>query len=262
MNTLRIEDGMFKMASCWGELSFSDLLFLGREFPLRDTADFHAKVLLHFVDLKNNAWLKDILSGERIYDILTMGGKGSLFGWLFDEPVMEKCLVRSFKVEQFPFAKVLQGPTDMLYNLTLGEFRYAESCLNEYLSSKKRIDLATFLAVIYRPKAKNENGDDREAFSVLKVDVLAEVILKSISIEHMHALMLQYIAMRGYVINAHKDAFESGGTAKSQNATWGGLINQLAQNITDIPEIENKLLWRALEWLVHKKQNRVTEPVN
>lgn len=252
---------MFKFASCWGELSFNDLLFLGREFPLRDTAEFHTKVLMHFVDLKNNAWLLCILNPERIYDILTIGGTGSLFKWLFDEPEMEKCLLRSFKVQQFPFGEVLQGPTDMLYNLTLGEFRYAESCLNEYLVNKKRIDLATFLAVIYRPKGKNDNGDDREPFSVLKVDAMSTRIANSLSIDYMHAFMLQYIAMRGYVINAHKDAFESGGSAKSQNATWGGLINQLAHNIVDIPEIENKLLWRALEWLVHKKQNRVTEPV-
>ena len=237
------------IASRWEELSRRDFLFFGGHFPIADTPQFHTWAYFHF--MRAAKWGKDkafwrAQSSETIYDILCMGGSGHLFAYLFEKPAMPKALWKSF----WHKGRRWVGPADELLDLSFGEFRYAEDCLASYLSTKNADELDTFIAVIWRP------GWRRRPFNLQKVDSVAKR-LKNLQQEFKLALLLQYIAMRGFVIECNQDAFdkpEQQQTVTKQTTTWGMLISALATNITEVQTIEQMPLWSALEWIANRKK--------
>ena len=236
------------IASRWEELSRRDFLFFGGHFPIADTPEFHTTAFAHFMQAAK--WGKDkafwrAQSPETIYDILCIGGSGHLFAYLFEKPAMPKALWKRF----IHHGKYYRGPGDELLDLSFGEFRYAEDCLASYLRTKKQDELDTFIAVIWRP------GLRRKPFNLQKVDRVAKK-LSSLPNQFKCALLMQYIAMRGYVIQCNKDAFGSTEPQEQQFAkettTWGMLISALATNITEVQTIEHMPLWSALEWIANR----------
>lgn len=259
MNTITLKDSSVAVASRWGELSRRDLLFLGSRFPIGDTPEFHVQAFRHFMQQAKwggNRKLWRSLSGDDIYNILTMGGNGYLFGFIFTEPEMGKAQWRRF----FHRGRWWHGPDHDLIDLTFGEFRYAEDCLNAFLNGKSDEALDTFIAVLWRP------GWKKPPFAFHKTDRIAQ---KAQTIPHNFkcALLLQYIAMRGFLIAQNPGAFEKpsqeeGALTVNTGTTWGTLISALAQNITDLERIEHMNVWPALEWISNRKKMTKQTPTN
>lgn len=248
MNTITWNNHNAEIKSGWGELSRPDFLFLADRFPFTDTPEFHVHCFNYFMNLAkwggDKRFWKE-LDAERLYDVLINGGKTPLFKFLLENPVMEKAL----------WTKIIQkgrywhGPSNSLADLTFGEFRYAEDCLAAFLRSKASDALDTFIAVLWRP------GFKKPAFSMKSTDSIA-LKAADINLKLKYALVLQYIAMRGYVMQCNAGAFDTDGSAqeeKSSNWSWGMLISALAPTITDVESIENMPLWTALEWISNQK---------
>lgn len=250
MNKITWGHSAVEIASQWEELSRCDLLFLGREYPIRDTPEFHLKAFYHF--MKKQKWGGDkrfwrAAAAEDIYDVLTGGGKNYLFAFLFESPCMENALWTRFRHRY----RLFFGPAHELSDLTFGEFRYAEDCLQAYLNSKQDAALDAFIAVLWR------SGLKKQPFKLQKVDAATRKV-KSLPKHLKCALLLQYVAMRGHVIKCNKDAFEAPeaqqNATSGEKATWGMLISALATNITEVESIENMPLWTALEWIANRKK--------
>lgn len=244
------------IASRWEELSRRDFLYFGALFPIADTPEFHTKTFSHF--MQKAKWGKDkafwrAQTPETIYDILCMGGSGHLFAYLFDKPNMPNALWKSF----WHKGRRWVGPSDELLSLSFGEFRYAEDCLQVFLKNKSMDALNTFLGVLWRP------GLRRKPFVFQKADGYAAK-LKNVDYSFKCALLLQYIAMRGYLMAQNEDAFDkpTEGDTGGKTATWGNLISALASNIAEVQTIENMPVWTALEWLANRKKMRPNEQNN
>lgn len=236
------------MPSRWDELSRRDLLGLVGLFPFMDTPQFHVRAFQVLMGARKWFGAKKhwrAQEAESIYNVLTMGGNGYLLEFLLTNPVMENALWRNY----FHLGKIWRGPDHQLVDLTFGEFRYAEDCLNAYLRTKDADTLNTFIAVLWRP------GWRKKHFSFSKVDRIAR---KAAKLPHKIklAFLLQYIAMRGYLMQHNKDAFEQPSEENtSSGATWGTLISMLAASITDVERIESMGVWAALEWIANRKKN-------
>ena len=258
MNEIKINEHKINVPSHWEELRPEDLIYLGANFPFTDTPKFHLETFIYFCNLKFRFALKNVirnLNASQLHDILSMGGKGALFMYLYKNPVMQKWKIKEIKAA----GTLLYAPADRLDNVRFGEFRYAEECLQNYLQSKNPEALATFVAILYREKG-NAKGDMRLPFDKLTVDQRAAKLLR-VNPFTLHAIMLQYIAIRGFVIESFPGVFEKTGGGGSGGG-WGELINALAENLSNRAEIENKLLWDALDWLqdARKRQKKKPQP--
>lgn len=235
------------MPSRWDELSRRDILGLVGLFPFMDTPQFHVRAFHVLMNARKWFGAKKhwrAQEAETIYNVLTMGGSGYLLEFLLTSPVMERALWRNY----FHHGRIWRGPDHQLVDLTFGEFRYAEDCLNAYLQDKQESTLNTFIGVLWRP------GWRKSPFSFSRVDRIAAKAAK-LPERIKLALLLQYIAMRGFLMAQNKDAFDPPSEENTgTGATWGTLISMLAANITDVERIENMGVWAALEWIANRKK--------
>lgn len=88
--------------------------------------------------------------------------------WLLKESSLTKNPIPFFRIR----GKKYFGPTDKLYNITLGEFIFAETNFLSFCQSKEKMYLNHLIAILYRkqkkpyrPKQIQYNGDPREEFN-------------------------------------------------------------------------------------------------
>lgn len=261
MNTIRINNIEVKLPACYGELSDAkDLQYLGSQWPFEDSPKFHTRLLLYFMKLRRRFRLSYLIARritpEEIHCILTLNGKGTAFGWVFEEPLMENSLIKHVALG----VRTYYGPSNQLLNLRMGEFRSAEAALNGYLQSKNVEYLNLFVAILYRLRSQQpDDGDIREPYNELTCDDRA--VRFALMHRHVkHALMLQYMAMRQYVINSNRGAFDKKEGKRSGNDDWGAVINAMAKDLTNISDIENMRLWKVLGYMADNnkmKKNKV-----
>jgi hypothetical protein len=236
--------------SSWEELTQKDLIFLGEHFPFKDTEEFHVKCFAHFLKTNANSKSRKVfktLEGSDVLTCLTMGGKGHLFKFLFEMPVMRYAKIGGIK----RFLKRYAGPNSDLDNIRFDEFRDAERCVNAFLDTGDVLMLNTFIAVLYRPVNKGL----RELYDKLTVDERAAK-LSRVPHKIKMALLLQYIAMRGVVILSFPTIFTRSREAENTTSDWGEIINMMADTVAVKQRIESLLLWDVLEWMRDEKKHK------
>ena len=103
MNEIKINEHKINVPSHWEELRPEDLIYLGANFPFTDTPKFHLETFIYFCNLKFRFALKNVirnLNASQLHDILSMGGKGALFMYLYKNPVMQKWKIKEIKAAE------------------------------------------------------------------------------------------------------------------------------------------------------------------
>lgn len=115
---------------------------------------------------------------------------------------------------------ILHGPADKLKNLVFEEFMYAEAMLDAYQKKQEDTYLNQFVAILFRPKARNKNitGDVRENFNKHSVDMRAQIVA-SVPMADKQAVMLNYIGCKALFPKLYEDLFSTGGDTSEKNNT-------------------------------------------
>lgn len=135
----------------------------------------------------------------------------------------------SFSKWNFPFLKIglikYVGPTDMLGNLTFGEFGRCEHYYNQYIKKQNIDALHKFMACLYRPKKYLWFGK-RRPFTEDEINNYK--VFTHISLPVKRAILLNFSATRENVFSRFKDGFSKGQQSKADKYGWDGVILAIA----------------------------------
>lgn len=255
MTVLEIKNYKFApIPSSWEELTFEDFIFLGELYPFTDTTEFHVTCLAHFCKVYTNRKSRLVLkslSPEEIYDIITIGNTGHLFKFLFEFPSRSKPAKQTLIARHGMFWKSFIGPMTDLDDMRMGEFRDIEKCASIYLANKNETSLNLLVSILYRPKMKGT--ELRELYDRLSLDMRCKII-STVSLKKRLALMLQYIAMRGHVIESHSNIFKKDASSTG-TSDWSEIIDLTAKSIVDKSTVENVFLWDFLSYLATQSKH-------
>lgn len=126
------------------------------------------------------------------------------------------------------------GPTDVLANVTFGEFGRAEHYYNQYVKTQNIDSLHKFLACLYRQKKYLWFGK-RKSFADLEIDNYKKFALISLPVKR--AIVLNFSATRESVFGRFKDGFSKGQQSEADKYGWDGVILSLSAERHMLPEV-------------------------
>ena len=126
------------------------------------------------------------------------------------------------------------GPTDILANLSIGEFGRAEHYYNQYVKTQNIDTLHKFMACLYRPKQNLWFGE-RRLFTDSSIDEYKK--FERISLPIKRAIILNFSATRENVFSRFKDGFSSGAQSDADKYGWDGVILSIAAERHMLPAL-------------------------
>jgi len=147
------------------------------------------------------------------------------------------------------------GPTNMLGNLTFGEFGRAEYYYNHYVKNQSIDSLHKFLACLYRPKKYLWFGK-RRMFTEDEINNYK--VFAHISLPVKRAILLNFSATRENVFSRFKDGFSKGQQSDADKYGWDGVIYSLAAERHMLPALisQRPLLEMLIEFDTIAIRNR------
>lgn len=145
----------------------------------------------------------------------------------------------SFSKWNFTYLKIglvkYIGPTDMLANLTIGEFGRAEHYYKAYLKTKNDNTLNKFMGCLFRPKKYLWFGKRRPYISEAEGDNFKK--FASISLPVKRAILWNFSATRENVFSRFKDGFSKSGQSDADKYGWDGIILTIAAERHMLPHL-------------------------
>lgn len=126
------------------------------------------------------------------------------------------------------------GPTDVLANITFGEFGRAEHYYNQYVKTQSIDSLHKFLACLFRPKKYIWFGK-RKPYSELEIDNYKKFARISLPVKR--AIVLNFSATRENVFGRFKDGFSKGQQSEADKYGWDGVILSLSAERHMLPDV-------------------------
>lgn len=259
----------------WEELSAENILFIAQFYPYSDAyrvlnassrgLDLTGKVRLydekkkarklltylfiHFFGVKKNLrlsiWIWLYVGADQLMDVLySANGKGYLFSFLFERPEKKNIAISVFTHNKVTYS----GPMNGWSNLRNDEFELADACFTQYLKDPKEELLDLLIAALYRPLKYGS----REPFNRFDCDYRA-VVLKTLDLKMKYAILLEYMAVRNYVIEKNSHVFKKGNSGSAKARGWGAVILSLAKNQLEAGDLRNAYLWDTFKWLKEVK---------
>lgn len=268
------------------EMTEENILFLGKHYPYPNAyailnksgrnMDVTGKTLLHkekvqsrrFLtycfthffgiskDFKLALWCSIFLNAERLMGIIFSPPQDAeknhnkfLFSWLFKPMTGTKVLVTSFILDKI----IYKGPCDKFRNMVNDEFNLADRCYLDFLSTGNEDSLNLLIAALYREikdDSTPEAFDQRFPFDRFTPGKRAAVF-KDLPVATKKAILINYMAIRNYMIATNPSVFSKGGSNKAKNEGWGQVILDLAAGKSNVNEIRKELIWDTFEWIAH-----------
>lgn len=173
-----------------------------------------------------------------------------------------------------PRAGKLNGPAELLQDLTFGEFRAACRAQQAFLKSHRTEDLDEMVAILYRSRYRKENRAGRRA-GPLSGTLFRRDQRRARRLPDWQKRLvllwfcscLQYLQTGQLVLNGEDVdlslLFQAPGTSKGPAATWNDLLFQIAkeQTLGNIDRVEEEPLFSvlALMWSNYKEAKRYEE---
>lgn len=213
-----------KVASAWDELSQKQLYIIADVLHSK-TLLIEGKIRLAvaLLGVKMRMFLR--FTASQVHDILP------ITEFILEENKLTKNLISYLKVGSQRF----YGPANLLANITIEEFGFADTFYTRYKESKKEEWLCRLFAALYRPqkadydpKSDSYKGDIREDFNRHLVFNRARRFAK-LKDNRKYAIFLFYEGCRKEIIQKHPHVFsKKKPTGKSFG--WGGILVELAGN--------------------------------
>lgn len=269
-----------EVPSSWDELPARQVRRIFRLYDKcirkgKSPLEFSVKVLFMLIGYRMIPFVSslDERTSENIYLLCD-----NLLGFLFakDSASLSFDSVRN----PLPFVSVgqrtLVGPSDLLQDLTFGEFRHASAAINAFYKSKDIEDLDECLAALYRPASLKPNKAGRRIHNVDNGN--AEMFLRLASRMHSwqkNLIMLWFSACLDYIqsgtltIDGEQVSLFLlfNGTSESSGFEygWNDLLIELAREncIGNKDQIDEEPLFSVLSIMWHNfKENKRLEKLS
>lgn len=249
MNTVELNQYKIICPASFDELKERDLIYLGRKFPFEITVGFYTEFLAHLCDFRNRknfaVWFVNNMSPDLIETILFPNlSERCLFDFLADVPFSKKIIIPSFRHGAHLYLTYKDG----YHNMSIGVFTLAETYFKLAIKHPESDAIDKLIACLYRPEFK--------AFLKKNDFILSGAIerraaaFKSMDSGLKKAILIQYIAVREYIIKENKECFEKPAEAsifnKKQSGGWIDALYELSGHITQFEQTTNMNLWVVL----------------
>ena len=268
MKTLQLDNFKINLPSYWSELSIQQLRFLARLcIKGSSEGEIKLKMLLYCAGMRVR---KPFLNEDLTTSFIVQKGRKrfnidaavfteitAAFDFLFneidelDDNQLKYIEPSGLTHNPLPrikvFNKVLFGPGDILYNLTMNEFSLIEVYRYEYVRNKDNDSLNKMLSILYRPKGKVD-GDDRIMLTS-KVANNGYWRLKYLKPEDKLVIYWFYTGVLLYLRERFIRTFSGNSSATQHNIydEMNKMINSLAMgDMTRKNMVRDGLLWDAL----------------
>jgi len=280
--------GFVKLApASFDELTEENLLFLGKHYPYPNAyailnksgrnMDVTGKTLLHkekvqarrfltycfshFYGVSSDArfalWNLIYMNAERLMGIIFSPPSNKhqfLFSWLFTPMAGTKVILNSFILNR----ELYIGPSDKFRNMVNDEFNLADKCYVEFLENGNEDVLNLMIGALYREMREESTPDDfdqRIPFDRFAPGRRAEKF-KDLNPAIKKAILLNYMAVRKYVMETNTSVFSKGGSSRAKTDGWGSVILNLASGKSNATELRSELIWDTFEWISHLRRNQ------
>jgi hypothetical protein len=214
---------------------------------------FLTYLFVHFFKVRKNLrlsiWIYIYLKGDELFQILytNVDKQRFLFSFLFEPPNGKSVLIPNFTHAR----KTYYGPATGWMNMTNDEFDLADGCFVRYIKEPDPDTLLLLISAIYRPI---EQGSNRPTFDRLQVDA-NKAALKGMDEKLQSAILLNYMMVRNYIINANPHVFKNGSSGSAKRNGWGAVVISMAKSQTEMTDLRNAFIWDTFKWLgeVRKK---------
>jgi hypothetical protein len=274
MHTITFGDHKFNVPGHWNELTGENLLSLASHVEQNiEMEELKLKLLLDFtgirvirqrsvmVDKIEHFWVR---CGKRkvLVSVTNLAFITAPFLKFFNEIKENKWIVNPMLTRQLlpsimADKKLYWGPADGLSNITLREFIFTETFLNEFITKNDRSNLDKLIAVLYRPAGKFQpgsadyKGDVREPFNDNIIDDRARYLV-ALPEAYKKAILWYYEGSKKHIATLYPLVFSEGG-GKSDKSTFEvfmTIVDELANNQPSEHErVMDVLLYSALHSL-------------
>jgi len=238
MNTIQIGDHTRHSPAEWNELSVELLLRIAPEVMSMYAYLHQVKIpalqkerkarteitLLKHLLGKPWRFLINKLDAEQVAELRSLA-----------EPFINKITLSDTIIKEFKHrGTVYHGPGDMMAQVSVDEYGYADTYFRKWLLTQNEVYLNSLIACLYRPKRKNYQplsptfkGDIREDFNRYTIEARARA-LKDISKAIKAALLLQFWGAREWMANAYPAVFTKKKRGSGRSFGWGGFLIELS----------------------------------
>ncbi len=267
MTTIRINNYETEVPDVWNEITRKQLLIIAEIMQDRLPVDeFLTKMLFVFtkwkLKRKNDDFVLIIKKNKlhfQSWQILKMLEPLSFMVSSIESENGEVCNINAkISINTTPYfkhkGKRFYGPSNMLFNLTFGEFITADMYFTGYMKNNDPELLNKLFATLYRRKDKDFNlnafnyrGDKRELFNSHTVQRRSEV-LKDAPQNLKMATLLFFNGCKIHLASVFTNVFEGG---KSGSNKFGGIGLVAALNNGDVTKSETIRQQYLYDVLVH-----------
>jgi hypothetical protein len=223
---------------CWDELTKDQLYWLSEHFDLLVKMPylFKVKAFVKLMDVRfYSVALQLKLSGLNEEQVL---GLTKLVDFL--NPIHTVDLSKNLFPKIRHNGKWLYGPSDLLQNISIEEFAFADKAFISFMRAEKNdkdLPLSKLVACLYRPKNqsilsdKPVNGDFREPFNSFELDYNTRS-LRKLPLALKLSVLLFYWGCRNKLSKIYPNVFsgKNKNKASSLELGWISVIFELAGN--------------------------------
>jgi len=252
-NVIELNNFKIKYPASFDQLKKRDLIYLGGRFPYPISLEFYSEFFYHLCNFNNRkkfaVWSYNKVSGAVIETVLYPDKSDiCLFNFLEKVPQTKNIIIPRIRKGLNFYFSYKAG----FYNMSIGVFTLCESYFKKAIKDQDEEALNKMLACLYRPWWKILLNRNDYMLSG-KIEKRANNF-RSLSIGLKKGILLNYIAVREFVIKENPECFQKPSAVgnifeKKKSGTWLDALYDLAGHITQFEKTSHINLWIVLRHL-------------